>query len=156
MQRVKIPSLPVFFFSFSFCVKKTLYLIIIKFQGMWLAVYYWCHTFMCMCFINSGSSLSWQRKLMISFMVPTKPDWSGLVWFCQLKTNPVTLSLFSHHHGTGPWCEYTLNKTTHVLRSSIHWFIHSTVLEFVWNRTETTSSAGSQYGSLVHTRVRLL
>ncbi len=37
-----------------------------------------------------------------------------------------------------------VNKTTRVLRSSIHWFIHSTVLEFVWNRTETTSSAGSQ------------
>ncbi len=29
--------------------------------------------------IISGSSLSWQRKLMISFMVPIKPDWSGLV-----------------------------------------------------------------------------
>ncbi len=27
-----------------------------------------------------------------------------MVWFCQLKTNPVTLSLFSHHHGTGPSC----------------------------------------------------
>ncbi len=38
---------------------------------------------------------------MISFMVPTKPDWTG--WFCQLKTNPVTLSWFSYHHGTGPW-----------------------------------------------------
>ncbi len=34
---------------------------------------------MCTRSINSGSSLSWQRKLMISFMVPTKPDWSGLV-----------------------------------------------------------------------------
>ncbi len=46
---------------------------------LWLAVRRWCHTFMCTCSINSGSSLSWQRKLMISFMVPTKPDWSGLV-----------------------------------------------------------------------------
>ncbi len=43
---------------------------------LWLAVRRWCHTFMCTCFINSGSR---QRKLMISFMVPTKPDWSGLV-----------------------------------------------------------------------------
>ncbi len=34
---------------------------------------------MCTCFINSGSSLSWLRKLIISFMVPTKPAWSGLV-----------------------------------------------------------------------------
>ncbi len=46
---------------------------------LWLAVRRWCHTFMCTRSINSGSSLSWQRKLMISFMVPTKPDWSGLV-----------------------------------------------------------------------------
>ncbi len=46
---------------------------------LWLAVHRWCHTFMCTRSINSGSSLSWQRKLMISFMVPTKPDWSGLV-----------------------------------------------------------------------------
>ncbi len=46
---------------------------------LWLAVHRWCHTFMCTHSINSGSSLSWQRKLMISFMVPTKPDWSGLV-----------------------------------------------------------------------------
>jgi len=28
--------------------------------------------------------------------------WVGLVWFCQLETNPVTLSLYNHHHGTGP------------------------------------------------------
>ncbi len=33
-----------------------------------------------------------------------------------------------------------VNKTTHVLRSSIHWFIYSTVPEFVWKWTETTSS----------------
>ncbi len=46
---------------------------------LWLAVRRWCHTFMCTRSINSGSSLSWQRKLMISFMVLTKPDWSGLV-----------------------------------------------------------------------------
>ncbi len=46
--------------------------------------------------------------------------------------------------------------SSHVLRSSIHWFIHSTVQEFVWNQTESTSSAGSLYGCLVHTRVRLL
>ncbi len=37
----------------------------------------WCDTFMCTRSINS--SLSWQRKLMISFMVPTKLDWSDLV-----------------------------------------------------------------------------
>ncbi len=46
---------------------------------LWLAVPRWCHTFMCTRSTNSGSSLSWQRKLMISIMVPIKPDWSGLV-----------------------------------------------------------------------------
>ncbi len=48
---------------------------------LWLAVRRWCNTFMCTRSINSELSLgsSWQRKLMISFMVPTKPDWSGLV-----------------------------------------------------------------------------
>ncbi len=46
-----------------------------------------------------------------------------------------------------------VNKTTRVLRSSIHWFIHSTVPEFIWNRT---FSAGSRYGCLVRTRVQLL
>ncbi len=30
--------------------------------------------------LSQDQSLSWQRKLMISIMVPTKPDWSGLVW----------------------------------------------------------------------------
>ncbi len=49
---------------------------------LWLAVHRWCHTFMCMRFINSWSSLSWQRKL-ISFMVLRKPDWSGLVLLTQ-------------------------------------------------------------------------
>ncbi len=49
-----------------------------------------------------GSSLSWQRKLMNSFMAPTKPDWSGLV-LCQLKTYPITLNLLIYNHGTGPW-----------------------------------------------------
>ncbi len=40
---------------------------------------------------DSWWSASWYQQSQI-----------GLVWFCQLKTNPVTLSLFSHHHGTGP------------------------------------------------------
>ncbi len=31
-----------------------------------------------------------------------------LVWFCQLRTNPVTQSLFSHYHGTGPWSQPSL------------------------------------------------
>jgi len=35
-------------------------------------------------------------------MVPTKSGWIGLVWFCQLKTNPATLSLFNYHRGTDP------------------------------------------------------
>ncbi len=47
------------------------------FQGMWLAAHYWCHTFTCTRSINSGSSLSWLRKLTISFMIPTNPDWTG-------------------------------------------------------------------------------
>ncbi len=45
---------------------------------------------------------------------------------------------------------------TRVLRSSIHCFIHSTIPELIWNRTETTSSAGSRCGCLVLTRVWLL
>ncbi len=32
-------------------------------------------------------SLSWPRKLMISFMVPVKPDWSGLVLSTQNVSN---------------------------------------------------------------------
>ncbi len=42
------------------------------------------------------------------------------------------------------------------LRSSIHWFIHWTVPELVWKRTETTSSAVSRYRCLVRTWVWLL
>lgn len=35
------------------------------------------------------------------------PSWykqslTGLVWFCQLKTNPITISLFDSHRGYGP------------------------------------------------------
>ncbi len=27
----------------------------------------------------------------------------GVVWFCQLKTYPITLTFFIYKHGTGPW-----------------------------------------------------
>ncbi len=52
--------------------------------------------------LTQDQALSWQRRLMISFMVPQKPDWSGLVAKCQLKTYPITLNLLIYHHGTGP------------------------------------------------------
>ncbi len=57
--------------------------------------------------------------------------WSGpntmLIFFI------VWCGLLSHC----PFCKWTRNcknkqKKTHVLRSSIHWFIHSTAPEFVW------------------------
>ncbi len=66
---------------------------------LWLAVRRWCHTFMCTRSINSGSSwvdreswwsASWYQQSQI-----------GVVWFCQLKTYPITLNLFIYHHGTG-------------------------------------------------------
>ncbi len=52
------------------------------------------------------------QKLRIKAWVDKESWWSaswyqqsriGVVWFCQLKTNPVTLNLFIYHHGTGPW-----------------------------------------------------
>jgi len=39
------------------------------FHNMWLAVRYWCY------FKTQDQSLSWQSKLIISIIVPTKPDW---------------------------------------------------------------------------------
>lgn len=64
------------------------------------------------------------------------------------------------------WYVYTLSfvqvnqklwtKPDMCLRSSIHWFIHSTVPEFVLNGAETASSAGPRFGCLVRTQVRLL
>ncbi len=55
---------------------------------------------------KSWWSNSWYRQSQI-----------GLVWFCQLKTNPVILSLLSHHHGTGfpksiisKWLRVSLNS----------------------------------------------
>ncbi len=41
---------------------------------------------------ESWWSASWYQQSQI-----------GVVWFCQLKTNPLTLNLFIYHHGTGPW-----------------------------------------------------
>ncbi len=52
------------------------------------------------------------HKLRIKAWVDKESWWSaswyqqsriGVVWFCQLETNPVTLNLFIYHHGTGPW-----------------------------------------------------
>ncbi len=39
---------------------------------------------------ESWWSASWYQQSQI-----------GVVWFCQLKTNPITLSLLIYHHGTG-------------------------------------------------------
>jgi len=35
-------------------------------------------------------------------MISQQQSLVGLLWFCQLETNPATLSLFNYHHGTGP------------------------------------------------------
>jgi len=59
-------------FNKDFCISRAR-------SVLWLAVRRWCHTFMCTRSVNSGSSLSWQRKLMISFIVPIKTDCIGLV-----------------------------------------------------------------------------
>ncbi len=72
-------------------------------QGSWLAVLQWCHTYVL-------------HKLRIKAWVDKESWWSvswyqqsqiGVVWFCQLETNPVTLNLFIYHHGTGPSSEST-------------------------------------------------
>ncbi len=48
----------------------------------------------------------------------------GVVWFCQLKTNPVTLNLFIYHHGTGPrrHCANTYNKLGYKMTNYFHVF----------------------------------
>ncbi len=57
-------------------------------------------------------------------------------------------------YGFGTTWGWVINDTIFILgwsnplRSYIHWFIHSTIPEFVWSQTEITASAGSQYGCL--------
>ncbi len=80
-------------FNKDFCVSRAR-------SVLWLAVRRWCHIFMCTCSVNSGSSLSWQRKLMIIFMVPIKTDCIGLV--LSTLNLSITLNLFIYIHGTGP------------------------------------------------------
>jgi len=46
--------------------------------------------------VNSGSKPELTEK------VNHQQSLVGLVWFCQLKTNPVTQSVFNYLHGTGP------------------------------------------------------
>ncbi len=65
---------------------------------------------MCTCSTNSGSKPELTKKVDDQHHGTNK---AGLVWFCQLKTYPVTLSLFSSRHGTGPgsavdYCFYQL------------------------------------------------
>ncbi len=57
---------------------------------------------------TQDQSLSWQRKLMISIMVPTKPDWSGL----DLSTGNWSCNwICSATIGTGPCNQIkTINK----------------------------------------------
>ncbi len=59
------------------------------------------------------------HKLRIKAWVVKENWWSaswyqqsqiGVVWFCQLKTNPVTLHLFFYHHGTGPCLRNWYNR----------------------------------------------
>ncbi len=77
-----------------------------------------------------------RRIVNLLWSGPNMTDFFGLVWFT------FTLPFFASE-------PEIVNKTTHVLRSPIHWFSHSTVPEFVWKRTGTTSSAGSRSGCLV-------
>ncbi len=74
--------------------------------------------------------------------------WVSIISNLPLKTNYIYIYIYIYIHNTTLFTSEPkiVNKTTRVQRSSIHWFIHSTVLEFVWNQTETTSSAGHQYG----------
>ncbi len=55
---------------------------------------------------ESWWSASWYQESQI-----------GVVWFCQLKTYPITLNLFIYHHGTGPGSS-RLNGTAPTSR---HW-----------------------------------
>ncbi len=88
---------------------------------LWLAVRRWCHTFMCTRSINSESSLSWQRKLMISFMVPTKPDWTGLVLSTQnLSYNPEFVHLPSCGEDEGD-CRWLQESALSACSSDHQW-----------------------------------
>ncbi len=60
-----------------------------QFQGIWLDVRYWCHTFMCSGSTNSGSKSELTEKVDDQHHGTSKArlEWFG---FCQLKTNPVT------------------------------------------------------------------
>lgn len=77
-------------------------------------------TFVCTLSTNSGSkpelteswwSASWYQQSR-----------TGVIWFCQCKTNPVTLSLLHCHHGTGPWFIVFLCKNARPMQSSSYEF----------------------------------
>ncbi len=74
--------------------------------------------FMCTRSVNSGSSLSWQRKLMI----PTKPDWSGLVLSTQnVSYNSEFVHLQSWYRPLQKW-EFSEEISLLILK----------VLTFIW------------------------
>ncbi len=102
-----------------------------------------CYCCMTRLFYESAVKTCHQESLLVHLL------WSGP------NTMLLLLLLFF-----GAVCFHTAlfasEPETRVLRSSIHCFVHSTIPEFIWNRTETTSSAGSRCGCLVLTRVWLL
>ncbi len=58
---------------------------------------------------ESWWSASWYQQSQI-----------GVVWFCQLKTYPITLNLFIYHHGTGPRGHIYKNKQKkHWLKANV-------------------------------------
>ncbi len=59
---------------------------------------------------ESWWSASWYQQSQI-----------GVVWFCQLKTYPITLSLFIYHHGTGPgvWMYYWIANSNDSIRNRL-------------------------------------
>ncbi len=99
---------------------------------LWLAVRRWCHTFMCTRSINSGSSLSWQRKMMIRFMVSTNPDWSGLVLSTQnLSYNSEFVHLSSWYRP-----QDTITKLTQISSDTV---IHEQILQNRRRENEQTA-----------------
>ncbi len=95
---------------------------------LWLAVRHWCHHSCARAPLTQDQawvdreswwSASWYQQSQI-----------GVVWFCQLKTYPITLNLFIYHHGTGPRCNCinTSDFYFHQINFSYVTFIYS-----MWN-----------------------
>ncbi len=105
----------------------------------------WCQ---CVC-LKWGKNLSRYVHVTSGVFTPGKSASSlALVW---TKYN-VWCGSLSHYS----FCKWARNcKQNHTCAKVMHSLVHSTITEFILNWTENTSSAGSRYGCLVSTRVRL-